>query len=772
MHLIKHFPGLITIGYILIFFCIGSIGYAYYHEWLKLEIIEQHNRETNYLQEAINDFNMALSDFSLAGEGFLNWNEYDKINYCNKYKEIDSVLIQFNNIYTNEHIDSVRQLLAYKCDAVVSIANIIGSQRKVNDEIAKEIPQITQESKQTQPNKAKRKGFLGLFGKKEVPQATITTIKLQNLYRNAISQSTKNRNQLYVLTDSLVKRNHQLNLQLNTIMRQLDKTARMNIRYREDNISVMREQSYQQIGGLTLLLIILLVLSYIIILRDVRQRERSKNKLEESIRQNHQLLDMRKKIILTVSHDIRGPLNIIGGSAALALDTSDKEKRDNYLKNINTICIHVIHLLNNLLDVYRLNEAKEKPNNIPFKLEDLMHRISTGTGHIIKNKGLLFTSEFVNTNVVVLGDEDRIEQITDNLLSNAVKFTHFGKVELYAEYCNGKLKIVVRDTGIGMSEDTIQRIYQPFERADNIENIDGFGLGLTITKGLVALLGGTIQVLSKEGVGTEFCVILPLPLTDTPINITPVKSSSNQNLPHSVLVIDDDPLQLEIIKEMLERNMITCVVCTNVSDVVKEMRTRNYDMLLSDLQMPGTDGFALLKLLRHSNIGNSQYIPVLAMTARGDYESNTLVEQGFAGSIFKPFSMQELLESISATISGMTKHVTLDFSMLFSGDNDKMLILKNLVTSCNKDLYELKHVLDSRDKKTLQEILHRIYPVWELLNIHDEIKNVRQDFGNPKASWETLSNHIKRIIEITSDIRFNAQREIIFLTNEAKDINS
>jgi hypothetical protein len=120
----------------------------------------------------------------------------------------------------------------------------------------------------------------------------------------------------------------------------------------------------------------------------------------------------------------------------------------------------------------------------------------------------------------------------------------------------------------------------------------------------------------------------------------------------------------------------------------------------------------------------------------------------------------------------MTKHATLDFSMLFSGDNDKMLILKNLVTSCNKDLYELKHVLDSRDKKTLQEILHRIYPVWELLNIHDEIKNVRQDFGNPKASWETLSNHIKRIIEITSDIRFNAQREIIFLTNEAKDINS
>ena len=103
---------------------------------------------------------------------------------------------------------------------------------------------------------------------------------------------------------------------------------------------------------------------------------------------------MRKKIILTISHDIRGPLNIIGGSAELALDTREKKKRDNYLKNVRILCSHALHLLNNLLDMYRLNEAKETPNNIPFRLGDLMKRISTGASHIINNKGLVFEAEF------------------------------------------------------------------------------------------------------------------------------------------------------------------------------------------------------------------------------------------------------------------------------------------------------------------------------------------------------------------------------------------
>ena len=162
------------------------------------------------------------------------------------------------------------------------------------------------------------------------------------------------------------------------------------------------------------------------------------------------------------------------------------------------------------------------------------------------------------------------------------------------------------------------------------------------------------------------------------------------HMPHSVLVVDDDPLQLEIIKEMLERNMVSCTICKTASDVVKEMRSHDYDMILSDIQMPGTDGFALFELLRKSNIGNSRDIPIIAMTARGDCETDALLEYGFASSIFKPFSMQELLEHIANIMPHKANGEHIDFSILLLEATDKISILQSLKTSCDNDISELR----------------------------------------------------------------------------------
>lgn len=763
---------IVTSGYILIFILIGMIIYSYYYEWVRLEELEEQNRETNKLQEDINDFNMILSEFSLAGEGFLNWDDVDKEQYQKQHIKIDSILFHFNEMYPNEHIDSVRQLIDDKAKGLLNLADVIFKQKRTNDKITKEIPIIARTSSQEQIRKPKRKGFLGFFGEKEELSPTATSTMLQTLNRNTISQYANHNRHLSELTDSIVERNKMLNTQLNKIIRQLEDKSRNNLRCRENEISIMRERSYRQMGGLTVLLIVLLLLSYIVILWDFRQKERTRHKLEESIRQNNLLLEMRKKIILTISHDIRGPLNIIGGSAELALDTREKKKRDNYLKNVRILCSHVLHLLNNLLDMYRLNEAKETPNNIPFRLGDLMKRISTGASHIINNKGLVFEAEFKNMDVTVLGDEDRIEQIADNLLSNAVKFTHTGKVAFIVTYSNGNLDMIVRDTGIGMSENTIKRIFRPFERADNLENIDGFGLGLTITKGLVALLSGTISVSSKEGVGTEFQVTLPLELTDGCVNNSQMQKSNPMHMPHSVLVVDDDPLQLEIIKEMLERNMVSCTICKTASDVVKEMRSHDYDMILSDIQMPGTDGFALFELLRKSNIGNSRDIPIIAMTARGDCETDALLEYGFASSIFKPFSMQELLEHIANIMPHKANGEHIDFSILLLEATDKISILQSLKTSCDNDISELRKATEKHDKIKLREVIHRIYPVWEMLYMADRLEILREELKKSNTSWDIISNSVREITRIIFDIRANAHREIILLKDEEQDTDS
>lgn len=143
--------------------------------------------------------------------------------------------------------------------------------------------------------------------------------------------------------------------------------------------------------------------------------------MEGVIDRNNELLETRKNVILTISHDIRGPLNIIYGYVELAKDTRDRKRRNHHLENIETECKHILHLLNNLLDVYRLNESKETCNNVPFNLNDLLERIVTGFSHIANNKGIIFHHDSQNTDVVLCGDMDRISQIIDNLLTNAVK---------------------------------------------------------------------------------------------------------------------------------------------------------------------------------------------------------------------------------------------------------------------------------------------------------------------------------------------------------------
>lgn len=752
----KQLPSFVTLGYILILCCIGLIGYTYYYEWEKLEILEEQNRQTNKQQEDINDFNLIISEFSLAGEGLLNWKEADRNKYKKRYKEIDSILLQFNVIYPNDRIDSLRQLLKNKVNGLLNISKILETQVKANDEIVRELPSITFQSTQDIPKKLKRKGFLGLFGKKEEPKPTTTTLMLLKLHKTTISQYADHTRRLHELTDSLIERNRILNEQLNLIMRQLDDRTRKNIRDRENNITFMREQSYQQIGGLTILLIVLLILSYLIIIRDIQYQKRVKNRLEESIKQNERLLEMRKRIILTISHDIRGPLNVISGSAELAIDTRDKKKRDGYLNNARYLCRHVVHLLNNLLDVYRLNEAKETPNNIPFRLNILLDRIAIGASRIINDKGLLFKHDFRNVDVTVIGDEDRIEQIADNLLSNAVKFTKSGYVEITASYDDGRLSMDISDTGIGMTEETVGRIFRPFERADNVENVEGFGLGLSITKGLVALLGGTIDVTSTPGKGTVFHVTIPLALTEE----TALCDFSARNpadclcLPHRVIIIDDDPLQREIAGEMFERNSVSCVACATVSDVVKAMREQDHDILLTDINMPGTDGFALLELLRKSNIGNSRTIPIIAMTARDDDGNKSLIERGFSGCIFKPFSMQELLERVSMVMS-RTKEPhenRIDLSPILANVADKSAILDSLAESTTNDIAQLKKCIDKNDREDILSILHRVKPVWDMLGIADSLQPVNKAAKNMSTRTPDLKNTVTDIIAVMENL--------------------
>ena len=243
-----------------------------------------------------------------------------------------------------------------------------------------------------------------------------------------------------------------------------------------------QELSYKLFAFVTFLASILLVLLYLIIRHDIGRERRNKDRLQRINQENAELLEMRKRIILTVSHDVRGPLGNISNCVELASDTRQKKKRDEYLENIRHSCRHILHLVNNLMDVYRINEVCDTKNEVPFRLDKLLKNISNEYARKAGYKALLFEQEHLNCGVTVQGDADKLEQILDNLLTNAVKFTLAGSVGFYSSYTDGKLCVEICDTGIGMNEDTLERIFRPFERAAQEINSEGFGLGLFITK--------------------------------------------------------------------------------------------------------------------------------------------------------------------------------------------------------------------------------------------------------------------------------------------------
>lgn len=768
----RHIRTLLAAGYLLIALLVGGIVYTWLDEWRDMERLEAENREISLSRKEIHDVYVRLTELSLLGESVLEWDDGDVAEYRRQRLAVDSMLCRFKEFYEAERIDSVRHLLEDKENRLLDIMDVLEQQEIINGQIAERVPVIAWKSTQEEPKKPKRKGFLGLFGKKEEAPPTSTTTMLYTLNRDMIARQQAQSRRLSEHADSLAARNSELNRQLQRLIRQMDAKVLGDFQKREQEITAMQERSFLTIGGLTGFTILLLLVSYVIIHRDIRSRERGRRKLEESLRQNNILLEMRKNIILTISHDIRGPLNVIGGSVELAMDAREKKKRDYHLKNVELLCKHILHLLNNLLDVYRLNESKETVNAIPFRLSDFLNRIAGSVTHIVNNKGLLFVSDFKGADVTVTGDMDRMEQIIDNLLTNAVKFTNVGSIGFTGIYADGRLTMTVSDTGVGMTEDALERIFLPFQRTIDNTNADGFGLGLSITKGLVSLLGGTIEVASDVGKGTTFRVSLPLPETTETVEEETAGKETPLNLPRHVLVIDDDPMQLEVIREMLERNGVSCMTCTTAAEVVREMRKQDYDMLLTDIQMPGTSGFALLELLRKSNIRNSRTVPVIAMTARGDNEKDSLLGSGFTCCIFKPFSTAELLKCLSSLMDAPSASGMTDFAPLLSDVSDKCRVLEKLIESSRRDMEDLRQAMETDDRKRMRETVHRMFPLWEMLGTESLLQRYREVLKDRNADAATVRVHTERIMEELVRLTARARKEMETIRHEEQDTDS
>lgn len=761
----------LALGYTIIVALIGGIVYTYLHEWRQMNRLEREVKEIHRLRQNVHKAYVHMLDLTMFGETILEWEEADTALYRAKRMEVDSILCEFKNYYSGERIDSLRHLMAEKEIQLFNISQLFEQQVELGEELAERVPVIAYESTQEPPKK--KGGFLGLFKKKEkTPPQSTTSTKLYTLNRDVIRKQSEQSRQLSETADSLAQRNLNINQRLKSLIAAMDERVTTDLQEREQQIIETRERTKVWLGGITAFIFLALLLSYIVIMRDYGRKERGRRKLEASNRKNAELLEMRNKIILTISHDIRGPLNNIIGYTELALDTREKKKRNLQLKKVLGRSKHILHLVNNLLDVYRLNQAKETMHPVPFRISDLLNRVVDGATQPINDKGLLFEHEFVGTDAVVKGDVDRIEQIINNLIANAIKFTSAGHIGFNVSYMDGTFTMKVSDTGMGMTEEMMKRIYLPFERAASAENSDGYGLGLPIAHGIVTMLGGTINVESELNKGTTFTVILPLPITDEPVEEESVSFDASLHLPKNVIAIDDDMLQLELVKEMLERNGVSCTICSKVDKLTEEMRKRNYDLLLTDIQMPNTDGFKLLELLRRSRIGNSKEIPIVAMTARSEGEREALLDAGFDGCIFKPFSMNELLKVIASVVKGREPGRDTDFSMMLANVSDKRKILRTMIESCEKDIVDLKIAMTAENRESMRSIAHRMFPMWEMVSMDEILLAYRNVLKDTDCDTQTVLNHTNHIITHIEHLMEDAGNEIERIADEEKNIDS
>lgn len=601
--------GKLAVGYGVIALLIGAIVYLYISEWRQLEKLEHEAKHINMLRQKVHDAYAKMLDLTLYGEKVLEWNAEDTLVYIGKRNAMDSILCEFKQHYPPTRLDSLRLLLAEKEEHLFTIWRLYENQEKLNAQLATQIPIIANQSVQEQSQK--KGGFLGLFKKKE-KSATTTSKMLNSLNRDVVKQYQKQSQELSHYADSLAQHNTILNIRLQEIIRKLDARVQNDLQAREDVIVTAHKQCYVIICIATVFLLVLLAGLYAIIHKDALKIKKYKEdaarliaKQNQMLSENTELLNARQKMMHTITHELRIPLSSIIGYNDLLIEETNEDIQRQYKENIKHASGRMASQLNTLLSFFRLDCGKEEVNLVPFRLTDIVETLEREFRTQIEAKDVAF---FVKNceDYVVIGDKERIIQIGDNLLSNALKFTNDGLISLEATYKNGIYNLFVNDTGTGMPKGELTKIFKSFERLSNAATQEGFGLGLSIVDNLVRLLGGKIRVTSDVGIGTSFFVDIPVTRTDERLMSKSQQETIYPKRNYSVVAIDNNVITLDMMKAMFTKNDVACDICTNAGELIELIRNKRYDLLITDLSMPGLNGYDILELLRTSNVNNSK----------------------------------------------------------------------------------------------------------------------------------------------------------------------
>ncbi|MBN8647812.1 MAG: response regulator [Caulobacterales bacterium] len=421
---------------------------------------------------------------------------------------------------------------------------------------------------------------------------------------------------------------------------------------------------------------------------EVQRRHELANALHESQRASR----VKSEFLANMSHEIRTPLNGVIAVAGILSKTQLDKSQAEMVKLIESSGETLSHIINDVLDLARVESGRLEVEKIEFNLKDALNSVTALFGVKADEKGLIFNIESdENSNKIFLGDPTRLRQIIGNLLSNAIKFTSTGTVSLVAKSAliegsenEYKYEFIITDTGEGMSEEVVYRLFERFEQADGsiTRKHGGSGLGLSISRALAKLMGGDIEVQSELGKGSSFILSLPLKCandcevcnqdfskakllnTDAkPIYVENIENDTksdgvievfeDENSDElRILGVDDNATNRRVLDMVLRPMGVNLTLCENGLEALETYKVQNFDIILMDLQMPIMDGLTAIQKIRELEAISGKYTPIIAVSANAmSHHVEEAINAGADMHIAKPFTPQALIDGIERGLS-------------------------------------------------------------------------------------------------------------------------
>ncbi|MDX5421576.1 MAG: response regulator [Hymenobacteraceae bacterium] len=710
---------------------------------------------------------------------------------------------QKNHVYSEK---AMRQIASTVEEQPLSTTIKQRTTTTISDRLA--LKEAQQEAQQQEEQKEQKRGFLSkLFSKKEekpeqklpppvlVPELDVSQevnvdtsvtatpaaplAKVRRILHNVQREADQKEQELRAKELALLQQDKQIMDQIRHMMYRLEQ--------HEQEQSELNSAQAREVAQKTSLIMLVIgitglgsgVAFILVILRDITRSNNYKTKLIRARKEAVQLARAKEAFVANMSHEMRTPLNVILGFTQQMHHTPLQPQQKEHLQAINSAGQHLLHIVNDVLDLSKIEAGKLHINHTTFSLRQLLTEVEQAFVLKAKSKDIHFSCHAdAKLPDTLQGDLLRIKQVLFNLIDNAIKFTHQGQVQVAVKQKSKRrhqvvVGIEISDTGIGIPQERIQHVFGEFNQADDsiLRRYGGTGLGLSISKKLVEMQGGTLSVSSAYGKGTTFLMVLPLQTAKEEI----VQTAPPEAVPLpaafegiTALVIDDDAYSRTLCNLILSRWGIKVHLANDGQEALDLVQKHSFDVVLTDIQLPGMSGKTVARNIRKVD----KQVPIIALTANilsneHDFFANTAI----SGHLLKPFTEQELHQKIAEVLptvpsalppvthqeagpeqQNMEMPYDLSEMRLFTGPDQEMLVavLEVMLTDQQQNLAQLKTEAEAEKWEAVANTAHKMLTAFKHLQAHTvtpHLEQLEQVLHTGEAENKTLAGAVELAIQ-------------------------